>query len=466
MAASVSKVGSLDIQFGPNWDMAKGNQLVQSLQQTISAVNSATTAIAALQASSGKGGVTAPILLATTTQLGPNMSVSGLTAGQVLIATGATTAAFGSLEFGQLAGVDEGSFADPAEGDVIAFHDGFWTAMADPSSGLGLADPGQNALVMWNETGKAFAWAIPAAGGGIKLMAGAISVNAAQINHALLQGLHFTVANPAIVANDHPQYALLAAANTWALQQTFSAGLISGSDIDVAGNIEQTGQEPEWRIQNTDDTTNEGTWRIHAEPGQLIFSTVSDDGSDGENWLCVTRIGELADAVNVQSNSFTYNGYDVLVAAPVGGSTNPFLQVMAGGQLYTLVTTSEPLGGGGSSTQFILPAGWNSSSGAVPVSATVAQDLEIPYGCTLQEVRIQTQGGTGSCTVTLSTAAFPFTTGTDITGGVPPAISAGTSYANSTLSGWTTVFAQGAMIRATLTANSGFTSIKILLRFK
>lgn len=122
--------------------------------------------------------------------------------------------------------------------------------------------------------------------------------------------------------------------------------------------------------------------------------------------------------------------------------------------------------GGGTTTQYILPAGWNSSSGAVPIASTVAQDLQIPYGSVLQEVRIQTQGGTGSCTVTLSTSAFPFVTGTDITGGVSPAISAGTSYSNSTLSGWTTTFTQGAMIRATLTANSGFTSVKIFLRFK
>ena len=116
--------------------------------------------------------------------------------------------------------------------------------------------------------------------------------------------------------------------------------------------------------------------------------------------------------------------------------------------------------------QFIESAGWNSSSGAVQLSLTVPQDIQIPYGCTLQDVRIQTQGPTGSCTVTLSTSTFPFVSGTDITGGTSPAITSGTSYDNSTLAGWTTAFAQGAMIRATLTANTNFTSIKIMLRFK
>jgi hypothetical protein len=468
MPASVTRVGNLDIQFQQNWDMTKGNQLVQSLQQTIAAVNSANVAIAALQAIDTSGTVKAPILLATTAELGPDMEVSGLSAGEVLIATGATGAAFGQLKFGELAGTDPASFAAAAEGDVIIFHDGYWTAMPDPSSGLGLGDPGQNALVMWNEVGEAFTWAIPAAGGGIKLTAGAIAVDATQLDHSKLEGLHFQVAHPTVVANDHPQYALLAAANTWALQQTFTLGLVCNSDIDVNGNIEQVGFTPEWRIQNTDDITDEGTWRIHAEPGQLIFSSVSDDGSDGENWLCATRIGEIVDAVNISSNSFTYNGYDVLVAAPQGAG-NPFLPVIAGGLLYNLVTTSEPLGGGGggSSTQYVQAALWNSSSGAVPLSLTVPQDIEIPYGSTLQAVRIQTQGPTGSCTITLSaSASFPFVTGTDITGGVPPAISGGTFLDNSTLTGWTTVFALGTMLRATLTANVNFTSVKLLMRFK
>lgn len=116
--------------------------------------------------------------------------------------------------------------------------------------------------------------------------------------------------------------------------------------------------------------------------------------------------------------------------------------------------------------QFTLAAGWNSASGAVPVASTVPQDVLIPYGCTLQEVYIQTQGGTGSCTVTLGTQAFPISAPTDITGGTSPAIASAVSYSNTSLVGWTTAFAQGAMIRATLTVNSGFTSVKIIMRFK
>jgi hypothetical protein len=335
MASKVTRVGSLDIQFQQNWEMAKGNQLVQSLQQTISAVNQANVAIAELQMAGGKGGnVTAPVLIATTGGLGPQVSVGpGLLAGQVLIAVSDNNAAFGQLQFGEIAQTNPASFAAPVEGDVIMFHTGFWTAMPDPNAGLGLSDPGQNALVMWNEAGHAFAWAIPAAGGGIKLSGGAIAVDATQLDHSKLEGLHFTVANPAIVANDHPQYVMLAAANTWPLLQTFAAGIVSNADITLAGNFEQSGAEPEWRIRNTDDTPDEGTWRMHAEPGQLIFSTVSDDGADGENWLCVTRIGEIADAVNVSSNSFTWNGDNVLTAASLAPGTAVNFTTNPAGQL-------------------------------------------------------------------------------------------------------------------------------------
>jgi hypothetical protein len=455
------KVGNLDIQFGPNWDSVKANQLVQSLQQTISAVNTL--------ASEASG--TTPVtptqqVLATQEALGPGLTVAGLEAGQVLIAESPTTAHFAFLEFGQLADTDAGSFADPGNGYTIQFVDGYWSAVPR-SSGLGLTDPGSNALVMWNEAAHALAWALP--GTGILINAGQISVDATQLSHSDLLNL---------LADDHPQYALvidtpqLGTTNAFTALNTFAAGLTTGFDIGLGGNLEQSGLEGlEYRSQLTDDTANEGTWRLHVESGQLMFASVADPdpgyaiGSDGENWLYVQRIGELVDTIGFQSTYLTFNGFSLVAANPVDGAD--FLPLIVDGVTYYVVTSSEPLGGGGSSSvQFIESAGWNSSSGPVLLSLTVPQDIEIPYGSTLQEVRIGTQGGTGSCTITLGTSAFPISAPADITGGVPPAVSAGTSYANSTLTAWTTVFTQGAMIRATLTANSGFTSVKIYLRFK
>lgn len=120
------------------------------------------------------------------------------------------------------------------------------------------------------------------------------------------------------------------------------------------------------------------------------------------------------------------------------------------------------------SIQNMESAGWNSSSGAVQLSSAVAQDILIPYACTLQEVYILTQGGSGSCTVSMLHTAFAGFPGSlaDMTGGTPPAISGSSApYTNTSFSGWTvTTFAQGDIIRLTLTANTNFTSVKIILR--
>jgi hypothetical protein len=597
--STVNRIPQLDVQFaqGSAYDPVKLQRMVQALTTVISNVNTQSAQIAAIAAEETTG-VTEHVL-ATESGLGPAHTVSGLIPGNVLIAVTKTSAEFAALKFSQIAQVDPNTFLAPAQGDVITFIDGYWSAM--PQNPLDLSDPGQNALVAWNEAAQTYTWAIPDSS--LIFAGGTLSVNQGDINHANLQGLEFTVASGGtVIANDHPQYALLSAVNTWALPQTFSEGLTSNADIDLVGNIEQSGQEVEWRIQNTDDTANEGTWRIHAEPGQLIFSTVSDDGSDGENWLSVTRVAELADAVNIQSNSFSFNGSQVWAtgyvqqganiyftadafgnpvinaanpgsggggaspanptgtvglsavngvlttymrsdaAPPLSQSISPTMTgnwifqptsglaveilaaagtnlleltdgtvagvfvtvaasslnfgtttnhavvletdgtarwiIAADGGLYANAVTGGDEGAGtinasayfqkGSRLSFIKGAGWSSSSGSVPVSAVTPVDIIIPYNCTLQEVYIATQGGTGSCTVDVWKTTFPGppTSGNDITGGTPPAISAGTSYSNTTLSGWTTTCNQGDIISLTLASNATFTVVEIQLRFQ
>lgn len=115
---------------------------------------------------------------------------------------------------------------------------------------------------------------------------------------------------------------------------------------------------------------------------------------------------------------------------------------------------------------------WNSTV-AIVVANTVPQDVVIPFACTLKQVIILTQGPggssiSGSCTVDMSHssfAGFPSSL-TDMTGGTPPAIvSSPSPYSNTTFSGWTvTTFAQNDVIRFALAANSGFASVKIILR--
>ena len=112
-------------------------------------------------------------------------------------------------------------------------------------------------------------------------------------------------------------------------------------------------------------------------------------------------------------------------------------------------------------------AGWNSSNGAVQTTYAVPQDLIVPYACTLREVIILTQGGPGSCTVELwkcAFAAFPPNSGNDMTGGAPPGISSGNVHDDTVLAGWTKALAQNDVIRATLSVNANFTSVKIILR--
>ncbi len=113
-------------------------------------------------------------------------------------------------------------------------------------------------------------------------------------------------------------------------------------------------------------------------------------------------------------------------------------------------------------------ATWVASSGAV-VAPGPYVDVVIPKNCTLTQVDIVTQGGTGSCTIDIWKAAigsFPPVVGNTICGGTPPAIASALTYSNSTLSGWTTAFSAGDVLRFKLTASTTFTVVSIQLRMQ
>lgn len=362
---TVTRIPQLDVQFAPGsaYDPVKLQRMVQALNTVISQVTNQNSQIAAIAAEES-GGV-AKHVFATEQGLGPDHTVAGLVPGNVVVALTETTAAFAALHFAQLAQVDENTFATPAQGDVITFVDGFWSAV--PSNPLNLTNPGRNALVVWDSTdgGAAGNYAFAFPDSSLILTPGGLSVNQGAIVHANLSGLQFVAGSDTLIANDHPQYAMLGAANTWPEQQTFQAGIISQSDIDVFGNIEQSQAEPEWRIQNTDDTTDEGTWRMHAEPGQLIFSSVSDDGSDGENWLCATRIGEIVDAVNISANSFTFNGDAVWTDTYVVPGENVYFTEDSFGR--RVINSATPGSGAGSLT---LTDGTNTVAGTTQITVS------------------------------------------------------------------------------------------------
>ena len=315
-ASTVVRIPQLDMQFaaGSSYDPVKLQRMVQALTSVISQVNTQNAQIAAIAAEETAG--VAKHVFATEAGLGPEHTVSGLVPGNVVVALTETTAAFAALEFGQLAQTDGPTFGNPAQGDVITFLNGYWAAV--PSNPLQLVNPGQNALVMWTSTdGGAdgnYAWAVP--DDSLLLTPGGLSVNQGAIIHANLQGLEFEVGDPTVIANDHPQYAMPSAANTWLLQQTFEGGLVSESDIDLNGNLYMAGSEPTFQLNDTDDPSMSG-WAITAEPGMVLFAALNADGSAAENWLQATWAADVVDQVNVSSNSLTWNGDQVLTQANV-----------------------------------------------------------------------------------------------------------------------------------------------------
>lgn len=508
------KVGQVDIQFTQDWDSVKGNQLVQSLQQVIGAVRTL-----ANQTTAPPTPGVAVHELATQAGLGVDHTVAGLVGGQVLIAQSDTTAHFAFLHIGQLAGFDSGTFEAPVNGDVIAFVNGYWSAV--PNTIGGLTNPGADALVMWDTTAHAgaggMAWAMQ--GTGIALSAGRVSVDDTQLTHAHLLGL---------AANDHPQYALLSGTNTWVMPQTFQAALIADAGITLLGNLEQAGQEPEQFIQNTDDITNEGSWRLHVEPGQEMWAGVNDDGSDCENWLYVQRLGDVIDVVGISANSFEVNAPatvfagTVTAAAFIGpglsggggtGATGPAGPTGAPGPMGTPGMDGDtgadgdpgppgpsspgtpgatgppgtmgmqgndgepgddgqagPPGVNASALIQQRGANWGNGLSSV-VTATNDVPLVIAEDCTIQDLTILTQGGVGSCAIDIwriNFAGFPAVVANSIISGTSyPAITGGVSYRDTVLAGFTqTVLSKGDTLIFHLRSSSTFTQVTVMLSLK
>ena len=129
----------------------------------------------------------------------------------------------------------------------------------------------------------------------------------------------------------------------------------------------------------------------------------------------------------------------------------------------TGATGAAGINGAVGSAVIVRGATFAATSGAV---TTPVNDVELIFNaaCTITRVTILTDGGAGSCVIDVWKAAigsYPPAIGGDITGGVPPSISAGTTYDNSTLSGWTTAVAAGDVILLRLASSSTFTSISI-----
>ena len=206
-------------------------------------------------------------------------------------------------------------------------------------------------------------------------------------------------------------------------------------------------------------------------------------GDPGDSYV---RISELVNIGLIRFVGNTVQPYATqgATSAPVTSARNIFTPytVQGGGNLtsdITLQLVGDILSpgpnqlygtsGAGSKGWQSLPdftrgATWVASSGAV-TTPTNDVYVQIPRACTLKEVTIMTSGGPGNCTVDIRKGTFAsFPPVTSICGGTPPAIAAGTTYDNTTLSGWTVSFAANDVLAFHITGVVSFTQVAISLR--
>lgn len=117
------KVNITDLQFSPNVPVdEKLRRLMDDLRAMANSVNSLVDEVAPLLVPSTTS--VPKHVLATTSDLGPSHTVSGLVAGQVIVAASATLALFRKLNLTDLGDTD---LSAPTNLDVIQFVDGFAT---------------------------------------------------------------------------------------------------------------------------------------------------------------------------------------------------------------------------------------------------------------------------------------------------------------------------------------------------
>jgi hypothetical protein len=100
----------------------------------------------------------------------------------------------------------------------------------------------------------------------------------------------------------------------------------------------------------------------------------------------------------------------------------------------------------------------------VPLTTTPDVTVIIPEGCTIEKVVVLTEGGPSSCVLDIfksSFGAYPPTT--SICAADKPTITAGKTYEDSTLTGWTTALNADDVLGFHLVSTSTFTSISITL---
>lgn len=127
---------------------------------------------------------------------------------------------------------------------------------------------------------------------------------------------------------------------------------------------------------------------------------------------------------------------------------------------------------GFNASALIQQRGANWSAGLLPISVPINDvPLVIAEDCTIQDLTILTEGGTGSCAIDIWRIPFgafpPTVANTIISGSSYPTISSGVSLRDTTLTGFSaTALSEGDTVVFHLRSTSVFTSVTIMLSLK
>lgn len=114
-------------------------------------------------------------------------------------------------------------------------------------------------------------------------------------------------------------------------------------------------------------------------------------------------------------------------------------------------------------------AGWSSTTTASAIAAATAVLVTVPvkYDCFIDNVTVTTQGGSGSCVINISRAAYSgFPTVASIVGTNKPTIVSDTKYLDTNLAGWTRSLSAGDVLVFQLESCSTFTQISCVLQLR
>lgn len=155
-------------------------------------------------------------------------------------------------------------------------------------------------------------------------------------------------------------------------------------------------------------------------------------------------------------------GYVTVLASPGAGRlAGTKTVVYTGSTIYQEPYNWTQLGGGKAGIEISIVG----DSGGVISTGIKVHALEVPFDCTLVGVSMFGDQ-TGSIVVDIwkdTYANYPPDNADSITSATPPTISSGVKMKDTTLAGWTTVFAEGEILRINVDSVSNFTNLTIVL---